>query len=130
MLFYRMVPRRACRPYAIKRGMTERPPQPKSKSRRAKAEERPRIGAPRRIADLMPAIGAAAFRKFGFVQSSFVTRWAELVGPYYAALSEPESIRFPVGSKAGGTLQLKVMRAHAPLIQPETGIERCRAKMR
>src|SRR3546814_11230893 len=70
MLFYRMVPRRACRPYAIKRGMTERPPQPKSKSRRAKAEERPRIGAPRRIADLMPAIGAAAFRKFGFVQRS------------------------------------------------------------
>src|SRR3546814_17780603 len=102
MLFYRMVPRRACRPYAIKRGMTERPPQPKSKSRRAKAEERPRIGAPRRIADLMPAIGAAAFRKFGFVQSRIVTRWAEIVGPHYAAMREPESLRFPVGKQEIG----------------------------
>ncbi|AJR22986.1 MULTISPECIES: DUF721 domain-containing protein [Sphingobium] len=97
--------------------MTERPPTPKMKSRKSDAEDRPRIGAPRRIADLMPAIGAAAFRKFGFVQSSIVTRWAEIVGPHYAAISEPESIRFPVGKKAGGTLQLTVMSGHAPMIQ-------------
>lgn len=65
----------------------------------------------------MPAIGAAAFRKFGFVQSSIVTRWAEIVGPHYATISEPESIRFPAGKKAGGTLQLTVMSGHAPMIQ-------------
>src|SRR3546814_17856101 len=35
----------------------------------------------------------------------------------YAAISEPESIRFPVGKKAGGTLQLTVMSGHAPMIQ-------------
>lgn len=97
--------------------MTERPVPPKMKNRKLSAEERPRLGAPRRIADLMPDIGRAAFRKFGFVQSSIVTRWAEIVGPHYAAITAPESIRFPVGQKAGGTLQLTVMSGHAPMVQ-------------
>lgn len=97
--------------------MTERPPTPKAKSRKSDAAERPRVGGPRQIADLMPQIGAAAFRKFGFVQSSIVTRWAEIVGAHYASISMPESIRFPVGKKAGGTLQLTVMSGHAPMIQ-------------
>jgi hypothetical protein len=87
------------------------------KNRKLSAEERPRLGAPRRIADLMPDIGRAAFRKFGFVQSSIVTRWPEIVGPHYAAITAPESIRFPVGQKAGGTLQLTVMSGHAPMVQ-------------
>lgn len=65
----------------------------------------------------MPAIGEAAFRKFGFVQASIVTRWAEIVGTDYAAISTPESIRFPVGKKAGGTLQLTVRSGHAPMLQ-------------
>lgn len=97
--------------------MTERLVPPKSKSRKAVAEERPRVGAPRAIADLMPDIGRAAFRKFGFVQSSIVTRWAEIVGAHYSAVTAPESIRFPVGKKAGGTLQLTVVSGHAPMIQ-------------
>ena len=97
--------------------MTERPPAPKVKSRTAPATERPRVGGPRQIADLMPQIGAAAFRKFGFVQSSIVTRWAEIVGAHYAAISAPDSIRFPAGQKAGGTLHLTVMSGHAPMIQ-------------
>ena len=74
--------------------MTERPASPKMKMRKAPAEERPRIGAPRQIADLMPDIGRAAFRKFGFVQSSIVTRWTDIVGPHYAAVSAPESNEF------------------------------------
>lgn len=99
------------------RAMTERPPPPKVKSRKTDMADRPRVGGPRQIADLMPQIGAAAFRKFGFVQSSIVTRWAEIVGAHYAGISAPESIRFPVGKKAGGTLQLTVMSGHAPMIQ-------------
>ena len=97
--------------------MTERPAKPKLKSRAESAAERPRVGGPRQLADLMAQIGAAAFRKFGFVQSSIVTRWAEIVGSHYAEISAPESIRFPVGKKAGGTLQLTVMSGHAPMIQ-------------
>ncbi len=81
------------------------------------AAERPRQGAARAIADLMPDIGRAAFRKFGFIQSSVVTRWAEIVGQRYAQLTSPESIRFPAGRRAGGTLQLIVASGHAPMVQ-------------
>ena len=79
--------------------------------------ERPRGGQARAIADLMPEIGRTAFRRFGFVQSSVVTRWPEIVGPHHAKVCAPEAIRFPPGEKAEGTLQLVVVPAHAPLIQ-------------
>ncbi|MEO8723992.1 MAG: DciA family protein [Sphingobium sp.] len=105
--------------------MTERPkdsPATKGKAARepARATDRrviPRVGGPRAIADLMPQIGGAAFRRFGFVQSSVVTRWAEIVGARYADISAPESIRFPAGKKADGTLALTVASGYAPIIQ-------------
>jgi hypothetical protein len=62
-------------------------------------------------------IGDPSFRRFGFVQSSIVSRWAEIVGERYAKASLPESIRFPTGRKSGGVLTLLVEGAHAPLIQ-------------
>ena len=70
----------------------------------------------RPIGELMPEIGRTAFRKFGFIQSSVVTRWAEIVGAKHARVCAPESIRFPPGEKSGGILQLVVVAAHAPLI--------------
>jgi hypothetical protein len=88
----------------------------RSKTARVKPYERPRGGAARPIGELMPEIGRAAFRRFGFVQSSIVTRWPEIVGPHHARVCAPESIRFPPGEKAEGILQLVVMPAHAPLI--------------
>jgi hypothetical protein len=107
----------------MKHRMTQSPPDddapaPKRKrARREPAKERQRTGGPRAIADLMPDIGNAAFRKFGFIQSSIVTRWAEIAGPKHAALSAPESIRFPHGKKAEGTLHLVVVSGHAPILQ-------------
>ena len=82
-----------------------------------KVYERPRGGEARQIADLMPAIGRTAFRRFGFVQSSVVTRWPEIVGERHARHCMPESIRFPPGEKADGILQLVVTPAHATIIQ-------------
>lgn len=79
--------------------------------------ERPRGGQARAIADLMPDVGRAAFRRFGFVQSSVVTRWPEIVGNAHARVCVPEAIRFPPGEKSEGILQLVVLPAHAPLIQ-------------
>lgn len=79
--------------------------------------ERPRGGQAKAIADLMPQIGRQAFRRFGFVQSSVVTRWPEIVGETHARVCAPEAIRFPPGEKADGILQLVVLPAHAPLIQ-------------
>ena len=83
----------------------------------AKRYERARGGPPRSIAELMPDIGRTAFRRFGFVQSSVVTRWPEIVGPTHAKVCAPEAIRFPPGEKSDGILQLTVAPAHAPLIQ-------------
>ncbi len=83
----------------------------------AKRFARPRGQGARAIGDLMPEIGRTAFRRFGFVQSSVVTRWPEIVGPHHAKVCSPEAIRFPPGEKAEGILQLVVVPAHAPLIQ-------------
>ena len=91
--------------------MTER------KSRGGKPPEEPRRRGQRAVADLLPDIGAAAFKRFGFVQSSVVSRWAEIVGARYAEVSAPESIRFPAGKKSDGTLTLTVSGAHAPMMQ-------------
>jgi hypothetical protein len=95
-------------PKRVKRGSINPAPKP---------YRRPRGGEARAVADLMPEIGRAAFRKFGFVQSSVVSRWDEIVGPRYAAVSAPELIRFPIGKKADGTLELVVEGAHATMMQ-------------
>ena len=82
-----------------------------------KPYQRPRGGAAKPIAELMPQIGRTAFRRFGFVQSSVVTRWPEIVGEAHARVCAPEAIRFPPGEKSEGILELVVTPAHAPLIQ-------------
>lgn len=83
----------------------------------AKPWQRPRGGAAKPIAELMPQIGRTAFRRFGFVQSSVVTRWPEIVGETHARVCAPEAIRFPPGEKSEGILELVVTPTHAPLIQ-------------
>lgn len=79
--------------------------------------QRPRGGPAKSISDLMPEVGRAAFRRFGFVQSSIVTRWPEIAGENLAAMSVPQAIKFPPGSKENGVLHLAVAGAHAVLMQ-------------
>lgn len=79
--------------------------------------QRPRGGPAKAIADLTPQIGRTAFRRFGFIQSSVVTRWPEIVGATHAKICAPEAIRFPPGEKSEGILELVVTPSHAPLIQ-------------
>lgn len=79
--------------------------------------QRPRGGPAKAIADLTPQIGRTAFRRFGFIQSSVVTRWPEIVGAPHAKICAPEAIRFPPGEKSEGILELVVTPSHAPLIQ-------------
>ncbi|MFL6751972.1 MAG: DUF721 domain-containing protein [Sphingomicrobium sp.] len=85
--------------------------------RTPKKEDSPRSCRARAAGDLVGDIGGQSFRRFGFVQSSIVSRWSEIVGERYARVSSPESIRFPSGKKVGGVLTLLVEGAHAPLIQ-------------
>lgn len=93
-------------------------------SRRLKPAEttRPRGGRARAVSEIVPDVGRAAFRRFGFVQSSIVSRWNEIVGERYAGLSAPESIRFPVARRADGILTLTVEGAHAPMMQHVTPV--------
>lgn len=71
----------------------------------------------RSMSDLLGRAGGAAFRRFGFVQHAIVSRWDEIVGPRYAAVTAPESIRFPHGLKSKGVLNLTVEGAHAAMLQ-------------
>jgi len=89
-------------------------------SKRKTGEDSPRSCRPRAAGELVGDIGGQSFRRFGFVQSSIVSRWSEIVGDRYARVSCPESIKFPAGKKAGGVLTLMVEGAHAPLMQHMT----------
>ena len=89
----------------------------KSDGTRKKAEAAPRANRARPVSDMLPSVGGAAFRRFGFVQSSVVSRWSEIVGERYARVSCPESIRFPHGRRQCGVLTLVVEGAHAPMMQ-------------
>ena len=89
-----------------------------AKTRRPESgKDAPRRGYARAAGELVGDIAGTTFKRFGFVQGAVVSRWAEIVGERYAKVSTPESIRFPVGRKSGGTLTLTVEGAHAPLMQ-------------
>jgi len=88
---------------------------PRATTRQPRVPERSNRARP--VSELLPDVGRAAFRKFGFVQHSVVSRWSEIVGERYARVSAPESIRFPPGKRAGGVLALVVAGAHAPMMQ-------------
>jgi hypothetical protein len=96
----------------MERSMTK----PKSRKPRSPAAS-PRAGRARAVADMLPEVGRAAFRRFGFVQSSVVSRWREIVGDRYAGVSAPESLRFPQGRRGEGVLTLVVDGAHAVMMQ-------------
>jgi hypothetical protein len=85
--------------------------------RKPDKEDSPRSCRARAAGDLVGDIGGQSFRRFGFVQHSIVSRWAEIVGERYARVSCPESIKFPQGKRVAGVLTLMVDGAHAPLIQ-------------
>ena len=91
--------------------------EPKKKAGAAAAKEPQRALRARSVSDMLPDVGRAAFRRCGFVQSSIVSRWREIVGERYAAVSSPESIRFPPGKRSAGVLTLVVEGAHAPMMQ-------------
>ena len=83
----------------------------------AKPDADRRGGGARAVSAMLPEAGRAAFRRFGFVQSSIVSRWSEIVGVRYAGVSAPESIRFPHGKRSAGVLTLVVEGAYAPTMQ-------------
>jgi hypothetical protein len=94
--------------------MAKQKPDP---TKRKLADDAKRSGRTRAAGDLVGEVGGMAFKRFGFVQSAIVSRWAEIVGERYAKVSSPESIRFQAGRKSSGVLTLLVEGAHSPLLQ-------------
>jgi hypothetical protein len=86
-------------------------------TKKPKPDESSRQNRARAAGDIVADVGGMAFKRFGFIQSSVVSRWGEIVGQRYAKVSSPESIRFPAGKKSGGVLTLLVEGAHAPVMQ-------------
>lgn len=74
----------------------------------------------RAVSDIVPGIGRAAFRRFGFVESSIVARWGEIVGETYARHSAPDALKFPAGKRAGATLHIVCESAFAPTLSHVT----------
>ena len=89
----------------------------KTRVGKTEKQEAPRQGRARAAGELIGDVGGLAFRRFGFIQASVVSRWGEIVGERYAKVSSPESIRFPAGKKSSGVLNVVVQGAHAPLMQ-------------
>jgi hypothetical protein len=89
---------------------------PRATTRQPKLEPQ-RSNRARAVSELLPDVGRASFRKFGFVQHTIVSRWSEIVGERYARVSVPESIRFPKGKRAEGVLSLVVSGAYSPMMQ-------------
>jgi len=89
----------------------------KERGKKPSGADQPRRNGPRSVGDMLPSVGETAFRRFGFIQSSVVSRWREIVGARYADVSTPESIRFPAGKRSEGLLTLMVEGAHAPMMQ-------------
>lgn len=72
-----------------------------------------RFGAPRRLGDLARPLLTPSLRRQGFAQHEIVTRWREIVGPLLGDRSLPERLRFPQGTRKGGTLSVLVDSAFA-----------------
>ncbi len=76
-----------------------------------------RTGSVRSVADIMPGVSRAAFRRFGFVQSAIVARWPEIVGEKYAKHSAPDALSFPPGKRSGATLTIVCSGSFATMLQ-------------
>jgi hypothetical protein len=81
-------------------------------------------GGPRAIATLFGKVIEPVTAKRGFATANLLGAWPELVGPRFAASTQPERINWPRGKareEAAGTLIVKVMGGHAVYLQHELG---------
>ncbi len=65
----------------------------------------------------MPKATSSVYRRRGFCEYHIIKDWAYIVGEKWAALTVPDKLLFPRGSRKNGTLYLRVYGAAALLIQ-------------
>lgn len=72
------------------------------------------------IARLASLLIDKATAKRGFAKAELVTAWAEVAGPRYAALTQPESLRWPRDQAFGAILTVRVDGPAAVFLQHES----------
>jgi hypothetical protein len=72
------------------------------------------------IARLASLVINKATAKRGFAKADLITAWAEVAGPRYATLTQPESIRWPRDQASGAILTVRVDGPAAVFLQHET----------
>lgn len=71
----------------------------------------------RPLAAMAPALTDPHLRRRGFVEGRIVRDWAAIVGPDLAAITAPDSLKFPRARRDGGTLRLRVGSGRALEVQ-------------
>lgn len=71
-------------------------------------EQRRGSAGPRALAGAIAQIAKPILGRRGFAQAAIVTDWPAIAGIALAARSLPMRIQYPAGSRADGTLQLRV----------------------
>ncbi|MHA1573465.1 MAG: DUF721 domain-containing protein [Alphaproteobacteria bacterium] len=71
------------------------------------------------IARLASRVINTATAKRGFAKADLISAWAEVAGPRYAALTQPESLRWPRDQAFGAILTVRVDGPAAVFLQHE-----------
>jgi hypothetical protein len=69
------------------------------------------------VAAVLRKVAGPALRRRGFFESSLITDWPAVVGPYLAERCAPERLSFPRGRSGEAVLELRVDGAMAPELQ-------------
>lgn len=72
---------------------------------------------PAPLGRLIPGIVAEAYRRRGFAEPALLTGWRAVVGEETADRTVPIEVVFPRGSRAAGTLHVRVEGAYATELQ-------------
>ena len=72
------------------------------------ARKRKRGGGPRALGHSLAKITKAVFGKRGFADGAILKDWPTIAGEHLARHSLPEKVIYPRGSRAGGTLHLRI----------------------
>ncbi|MCW5695885.1 MAG: DUF721 domain-containing protein [Bauldia sp.] len=73
------------------------------------------------IARLAGAVLDPLVARRGFASASLLSAWEEVVGPRYAAVSQPEKITWPRGRDGAGVLTVRVEGPGAVYLQHDSG---------
>ncbi len=80
----------------------------------------PKHKSPVPFAQLASRVLGPVAAKRGFAKADLVAAWDEVAGPRYAAVTQPDTLKWPRDGEGGGVLTVRVAGASAVLLQHES----------